>query len=145
MKVERIILDAESPIMVVHYENGDREVKEYPPKNEADKKLVAKMGGHYELSRSTWRYNQEASVLEERWERFKEREITIRDSFVIDSIIAADLTKADVMKIKMSIFKKDEVRACENQELLTNLRKSEDIIDLLMYYGMVKNGINNWS
>ena len=107
--------------------------------------LVAKMGGHYELSRSTWRYNQEASIMEERWERFKEREITIRDSFVIDSIIAADLTKADVMKIKMSIFKKDEVRKCTNNDLLTNLRKSEDIIDLLMYYGMVKNGFNNWS
>ena len=145
MKVEKIILDEDHKVMVLHYENGDREVKEYPPKNAEDKKLVAEMGGHYELSRATWRYNQEASVLEERWERFKEREITIRDSFVIDSIIAADLTKADVMKIKMSIFKKDEVRDCTNNELLTNLRKSEDIIDLLMYYGMVKNGINNWS
>ena len=33
MKVERIILDEDNKIMVVHYENGDREVKEYPPKN----------------------------------------------------------------------------------------------------------------
>ena len=145
MKVEKIILDEDHKVMVVHYENGDREVKEYPPKNAADQQLVAKMGGHYELSRSTWQYNKDASVLEERWERFKEHEITIRDNFVIDSIIGADLTKADVMKIKMSIFKKDEVRSCTNNELLTNLRKSEDIIDLLMYYGMIKNGINNWS
>ena len=146
MEIKTIIFDNEhESSMIIIYEDESKEPASYPPEDPKLKKIVKDFGGTYEISRATYQYNKEVNMVMDRWDRFKEREITVRDSFVIDSIIAADLTKADIMKIKMSMFKAEEVKTCNNKDLLTNLRKENDVVNLLMYYGMIKNGINNWS
>jgi len=146
MKVEKIIFDNEDEAsMLYFYEDGSTEVKSYPPVDPKDKKLIEEFGGHYKISKETFKYNKELEILNKKWNQFLERETVIQDSFVIDSILAADLTKEQTMQIKMSIFKEDKVKSCKNTKLLTSLRKANDIIDIMMYYGMIKNDISNWS
>ena len=91
MKVTSIILDAEGDRMVYTYENGDREVKEYPPFDEADKKLVEEFGGHKDISLETYRYNKELSELDDRFKAFHEGIGTFSSNFAIDSIISTTL------------------------------------------------------
>ena len=59
--------------------------------------------------------------------------------FLISSILAEDLSKSEMMQLKMSVFKQDCVKNCKDRELLTNLRKAQDPIDIIMYYGMIRN------
>lgn len=145
MKVEKIILDNDNPIMVVHYENGDREVKEYPPKNAEDKALVEKFGGHYEISRATYQYNKDQTILAERFDKFIENQIVETEHFAIDRIMSDTLTKEQLMKLKLSMFDHEFVKRSKNRELLTSIRTSEDPIDLIMYFGMLRKEDNGVS
>ena len=145
MKVERIILDEDNKIMVVHYENGDREVKQYPPKNAADQQLVAKMGGHYEISKETFNYNREQEELARRYDNFINNQKITTENFVIDSIMGNSLTKEELMKLKLSIFEHEFVKNSKNREILTAIRTSEDPVDLIMYFGTLRKEANGVS
>ena len=138
MKVESIILDADGDRMVYHYEDGNREIKTYPPLDEADKKLVEEFGGHKEISLATYRYNRDLVEFDDRFKAFSEGMMNFSTNFMIDSIMAIKLTDEELMKLKLSIFEHEFVKNSANQEVLTSIRTSKDAVDLLMYFGMLR-------
>jgi len=143
MKVEKIIFDNEDEAsMLYFYEDGSAEVKSYPPVDPKDKKLVEEFGGHYNISKETFKYNKNQSELIRRFDNFINNQKIQTDHFVIDSIVGGSLTKEELMKLKLSIFDNDFVKKSTNREILTNIRTSEDPIDLIMYFGMLRKEVD---
>ena len=139
MKVDKIIFDGEDELVMIYiYENGAKEFKTYPPLEEADKKLVEKFGGQYEISRATYRYNRELDEINTRFEKFMSNQNVQSENFVIDTIMTNSLTKKELMKLKLSIFDHEFVKNSKDRDILTKIRTSEDPVDLIMYFGMLR-------
>ena len=114
----------------------------WPVQTPEDLKIVEKYGGQYEIERTTVDRNREIEKMADMWDRFQAGYLKYIESFTIDALLAEDLDKADMMKVKMSMFKKDIVRECKDKDLLTGLRKSEDIVDVMMYYGLIRQSVS---
>ena len=143
MKIDKIIFDGEDELIMIYiYEDGSKEFKTYPPLEEADKKLVEKFGGQYEISKATFRYNMELDKFQTRLNTFMNNQKIQSDNFVIDAIITNSLTKEELMKLKLSIFDHEFVKKSKNRDLLTKIRTSEDPVDLIMYFGMLRKEAN---
>ena len=114
----------------------------WPVSAPEDVAMVEAYGGQYEIERTTVDRNREIEKMADMWERFHTGYLKYIDSFSIDAIVSEDLDAADMMKIKMTMFKKDLVRECKDRELLAGLRKANDIVDVMMYYGMIRRAAN---
>lgn len=142
MKVNKIIFtDPDKTGLLFFYEDGSTNSCAYPPPTEEDKQKFDDFGGLYEVERAWIDYHKDLNHKATIYEKFENAYAGYVESLHIDAIVSEQIEQADMMKIKMSMFKKDEVKNCKNTEMLTNLRKADNIVDVMMYYGMIKNGI----
>ena len=114
----------------------------WPVHTPEDLKIVEKYGGQYEIERTTVDRNREIEKMADMWDRFQAGYLKYIESFTIDALLAEDLDKADMMKVKMSMFKKKCVRECLDKDLLIGLRKADDIVDVMMYYGLIRKSVS---
>lgn len=136
----RIVYSDESKqTFAVIQDDGDIYYISNPPGSPEDQQLIDEYGGLFEIERTGVDMAREFDALEDRWEKFKEREDKYAQSLTIDAIMAEEITPTDAMKIKMSMFKHEYVRACKNKELLTDLRKAEDIVDIIKTFGLIRD------
>lgn len=132
--------DSEKQSFLVFHDDGSHSVISNPPHAPEDIDLINRYGGLYEIERTWVEISREAAEFEKKFNDFMEHEARYSESLTIDAILSEELSAADTMKIKMSIFKHDYVKNCTDKELLTGLRKAEDIVDIIMYFGMIRNG-----
>lgn len=144
MKVTNILIDSEYPDRALFiYEDDTREIKQYPPFDEIDKKAVEELGGHEKISLTTYRYNAEIQKFDAKFEAFNERVKLQSNNFVIDAIMEQELANEELMKLKLSIFEHEFVKNSKNKKVLTGLRVSKDPIELIMYFGMLRKEAND--
>lgn len=138
-----IFTDADKNTLLVFNDDESISLISYPPIRESDKKLVEDYGGLYAIEKSWVQYHRDQEEFFARAEKQANQQITFTSSFAIDAMIKEELTKPEMMKIKMSIFAKPEVKKSKNRELLTGLRKATDIVDVMKYYGLIRDDNNS--
>ena len=140
MKIETIIFDNDNAnSIIVIYEDGTKYPMSYPPADAKSKDMIKDFGGTAEISFATHKYNKDLNERAKRYELFEEGMGKFASNMVIDSIISTTLTNEELMKLKLSMFEHDFVKKSKNKELLTKLRTSKDSLDLIMYFGMLRN------
>ena len=72
------------------------------------------------------------------WDRFKQTRFAMIDHFMLNTLMTDTVTKDDIMKLKLSIFEDEIVKKSKNKELLSKIKDSQDAIDIIMYYGMIR-------
>lgn len=143
MEVTKVLLDSEHPTRILYFDkHGNSEVKAYPPTLPADIAIVEKFGGHHEISRATYQHSEEINRELNAFKKFRESRINFTESYAINSLMAYALSKEDLMKLKLTIFDHEFVKNSKNREILTNIRKSDDPVDLIMYFGMIRKEAN---
>ncbi len=128
--------------LIIFNDDGSYGNMPYPPISDEEKKMVEDYGGLYALEKSWVDWHREDQEFLARIKKQADQRITFTGSFAIDAMIKEELTKPEMMKIKMSIFQKDEVKKCKDRALLTDLRKAKDIVDVMKCYGLIRDANN---
>lgn len=139
MKIDKMVWTNEDwNACLVIFEDGSERGIGFPGADDTEKQLIEQFGGQYAIEKCTVDYTRELLAMEARWEKFQKQEDLRQQALSITTFIEEELKPEDAMIMKMSMFNHDFVKNCRDKELLAGLRKADNAIDIMMYFGMIR-------
>ena len=118
-------------------EDGSIHTMPYPPELSSDRELLGNITKE-EIEANSTKFVNEQLRLQEKWIAFQQRETLLTEAFAIEAILSSDLSKEELMKLKLSIFNHEFIKSSKNKEVLTAIRTADNAVDLVMYFGMLR-------